>query len=1330
MAGSSQRLRRWLLYPAASLVIGLAVLVGVLRLLLPVAPRYQAEIRSWASRATGLDIGFRTLSASWPLAGPALSLYGVTMADHVTHEPIIRADELTVGLSLWRIARDRNVLPARLRLSGSRLAVERSADGRLTVQGHDLFDLIKPRPDRHPDVELAFEKLRIDFNDRRSPRTLTFGVEEAQIGIRPFDFTLAAALRLPAEYGGGVNIAVGVPGGLFVPGGGLRRPATWKAGFSGADIDVVRVLELLLDDHRPLVAARGSLLAGLAFSSGRLEALSVDANLHDVSFGPGAASGNWQRLAGVFAWNRRGAGWDAVARQFVIRRGDRAWPVSNGEVHFRVATDRSPAEWHAGARFLRLEDVYPLVQSLAAETELADQLPQSVHGDIRDLQAMSAADPESPTRFSMQLRFDQLGYVDHAGAIAIAGLTGSLRADGDGGRLQLDCKGASLGFNEWFDDTRTADTLKGQLAWSGGPDGFHVEGDDIRFKTAGISISSRLKLDFPADRSSPLIDMRATATARNTREVLRYLPLRKFPPRTGAWLERAILGGELSEVTLDLRGPLQKFPFARDAGPGAGVFHVDMGLKDATLDYADNWPRVEHLTGHVVFDGVTLSSSQNHSRVGALEVTDFDVRIPDLRHGVLEINGRTQTSLANVLEFLRQTPVADSLGPTFARVTASGPVASQIRLSLPLANPHDYDLQVETDTQSATLGLVGVPVTLDKLRGHVRLHNKQFSGEGVTGELLGEPVIAGIAPEADEHSPWTHTADLRGGADVARLMEAFHLPFRDQFSGHVDYTATAFFPSRHAATQEPFLLAVRSDLHGVVSTLPRPFAKRAEVEWPANVALRFPKDGVIEINGQLQPPLAVALRLVNVSESGAPAPATALPAWRIERGTINVASAPAVLPAQTGIELGGGLAELRIADWIRFIAKETETAPEAAEIGTVPIAMYRSATFGVGRLEVADIVFRDAFVNARRTPLNWVIDVEGPEAIGRVTVPRDLKAGAPISLDMERLWLLERDDGVPGVAMDPRTLPGLDIRVEDTAFGKWHIGGVQATIAKTADGLVANPIAVHGTSFGASGDGTWRVNPERPEEQQSELRLSADSSDVEDTLEQLGFDKILSGKSAKLKADISWPGGPSAQFMEEASGTLKVEINKGQVLDIEPGTGRLLGLLSVAALPRRLSLDFRDVFNKGLAFDTIKGDFRLASGDAYTCNLGVEGPTADMGIIGRTGFAAQDYDQLAVVRPQVSNVLPIVGASVLGGPIGGVTMLLISQVFRKSLSTLGESYYRVSGPWEKPAVDRVERKQVDTARFKDCEKELAETLKNLPVPPEFPPSAEPVSPVQ
>ena len=86
------------------------------------------------------------------------------------------------------------------------------------------------------------------------------------------------------------------------------------------------------------------------------------------------------------------------------------------------------------------------------------------------------------------------------------------------------------------------------------------------------------------------------------------------------------------------------------------------------------------------------------------------------------------------------------------------------------------------------------------------------------------------------------------------------------------------------------------------------------------------------------------------------------------------------------------------------------------------------------------------------------------------------------------------------------------------------------------------------------------------------------------------------------------------------------------------GAGRAVGLLSVTALPRRLSLDFTDVFGKGLAFDKIEGDFTLSDGNAYTSNLIMDGPAAGVRISGRVGIEAEDYDQTAIVSAEVGKV--------------------------------------------------------------------------------------------
>jgi uncharacterized protein YhdP len=249
-------------------------------------------------------------------------------------------------------------------------------------------------------------------------------------------------------------------------------------------------------------------------------------------------------------------------------------------------------------------------------------------------------------------------------------------------------------------------------------------------------------------------------------------------------------------------------------------------------------------------------------------------------------------------------------------------------------------------------------------------------------------------------------------------------------------------------------------------------------------------------------------------------------------------------------------------------------------------------------------------------------------------------------------------------------------------------------------------------TFKINGDATWVVEGSDVSRQRSELRLQLQSTKIGPTLQALGYEPVVEGEKAGVTLDLFWPGGPSEDFLNVAGGRVVVDLDKGQFLPVDPGGGRLVGLLSIAMLPRRLGLDFSDVVDKGLAFDQVKGEFRLDKGNAFTCNFGLEGPVTDIGILGRVSLRDRTYDQLAVVRPHVSDVLAVGGF--VGGPLVGGTVLLISQIFRKPLSSLGESYYRVSGGWDQPVIDKVQKSQVDVTPFRNCERYLAEALKELP----------------
>ncbi len=168
-----------------------------------------------------------------------------------------------------------------------------------------------------------------------------------------------------------------------------------------------------------------------------------------------------------------------------------------------------------------------------------------------------------------------------------------------------------------------------------------------------------------------------------------------------------------------------------------------------------------------------------------------------------------------------------------------------------------------------------------------------------------------------------------------------------------------------------------------------------------------------------------------------------------------------------------------------------------------------------------------------------------------------------------------------------------------------------------------------------------------------------------------------------MLSDVSWSGGPTADFLATLNGEVQVRFGPGQLDDIDPGAGRVFGLMSIVALPRRLSLDFSDVFQRGFGFDKIEGDFRIVDGDTYTCNLSLEGPAAAIGIVGRAGLVSEDYEQAAIVSANFGNALPI-GAAVIAGPQAAVAALIFSQIFKKPLEELSQVYYDIDGSWDEP----------------------------------------------
>jgi len=467
--------------------------------------------------------------------------------------------------------------------------------------------------------------------------------------------------------------------------------------------------------------------------------------------------------------------------------------------------------------------------------------------------------------------------------------------------------------------------------------------------------------------------------------------------------------------------------------------------------------------------------------------------------------------------------------------------------------------------------------------------------------------------------------------------------------------------------------------------LPEPFAKPADASMLIRGDIRFMPGGErIESAGIAREDISWQLAFARPEG-----------AWDLDRGVVQ-SGGGTIEPAETrGLHLRGRVETLRLEEWLRVSRSRDQTTTAAGRIRSVDLAI--DDLYAIGQH------LEDHHVRVDRSARDWLVQVEGDDVMGSVFVPYDFSSDRTLTIDMDRMYLPgdEDDDGEPST-IDPRSLPSITLTAEDFALGDRHLGKVEAVLTRTPEGLVSDKLQAVDASFRIEGQGSWLADAAESLGSRTTVTATLNSSNVETTLRRLDFAQGITGRTMDINFDLGWGGGPRSDFLAMLDGDVGIRLENGQLEEVEPGAGRMLGLVSFVALPRRLSLDFRDVFSRGFGYDKIAGTFAVEDGVASTCDLSLEGPAADIGIVGQVDLAKEEYDQAAVISANVGNTLPLVGA-VVGGPPGAAAMLIFSQIFKKPLQEVGQVFYGISGPWEDPAIESVSADRfVDYGRLAGC----------------------------
>ena len=270
-------------------------------------------------------------------------------------------------------------------------------------------------------------------------------------------------------------------------------------------------------------------------------------------------------------------------------------------------------------------------------------------------------------------------------------------------------------------------------------------------------------------------------------------------------------------------------------------------------------------------------------------------------------------------------------------------------------------------------------------------------------------------------------------------------------------------------------------------------------------------------------------------------------------------------------------------------------------------------------------------------------------------------------------------------------------------------GPLKMNIISKEGGFILDNIAIKNDSLLVTGAVELIKKTEQLHNYSTTVDAQLKSQNTKALMEEFGFQGILSSKNLTIDLDLFWPYIPSSDGVFYANGTVKVNIKDGQITAIDPIAGKVLGLLSIAELPKRLVLDFSDIFKKGLSFNRLSGEFQFKQGSAYTCNLAMEGTSVDIVLVGVTDMIGETYDQLAMVRPLLSDALPM-GGAVFGGPGVAAAVYLFTKLLRKPLKNIGVSYYSIGGTWDNPTIEKIPAQEIDMTFFNDCQNYLPESV--------------------
>ena len=833
------------------------------------------------------------------------------------------------------------------------------------------------------------------------------------------------------------------------------------------------------------------------------------------------------------------------------------------------------------------------------------------------------------------------------------------------------------------------------------------------------------------------IDLDAQVNKLEATALYKYLP-NAINPNVRNYLKEAITSGNLQKVKIKIKGPLETFPFKNN---NQGQFSISAQLnrlgfnyypksffKSSTLTMTD-WPFLSELQGELHIKDRGLSLTSNFANLGfdlnSVQLNKLEAKIPDFLDAVLEITGDSKGSLLNYISIFNKSSLSSRLGRPLEQSKAKGNADLKLKLNLPLNQIDRFKVQGNLTFNNNDVWLSPDSPIFFRTRGGLSFTESTLTLQNIQSHTLGgDTKIEGgyrLWPSSSESS---FVIKAAGNFSSEGLERSCEIPIVSKLSsltkGQSNYTSTVTI--KKSGVPE---ISISSNLQGLTLLGPGFLKKSSDASLPFTYdttlirdlgANHFLERQSITLGDQL------AFRLFKDSSS---LQSTVL------SGTLQISptastSIQQILPPNTsnlsrnkpnGWAINAALRDVQLDDWQSalnglFFPSVRSTAcnqslfdSNSAELSNKPplettptLALPSSIKLQADNLNTQGRDFHTVNVQAVREGNNWSAHLDSKEVAGNIKFLLDTEPSSRrISAHLNQFTInpIKNKTTDPLLSNEEPFFPWFDVVVDNFQIKDHRLGRVEfeahnALNAKGERYWRLNQVQLTNPDATLKASASWAPSSEPLiKGTQSQIDLALDINNSGSLLSRLGTPGVVKDGKGNMKGQLSWRGSLINPDFDSLSGNFTLEVEKGQFLKTDPGASRLLGVLNLQALPRRLTLDFKDLFGEGFAFDLFKGDIEVREGTASTKNLIMKGVAGTVMLEGSANIGLETQDLRVVVVPEINaGTASLIYSTV--NPIVGLTSFLAQYVIRQPLIQANTQTFHISGSWSDPQVTKID----------------------------------------